>query len=82
MAKQVTIKIISKASYKIMEAGMEFMSIALRDTTEGALYAATLYDAGEICSDGIKAQETLAEFRDDIGDTVFSFYSSGRWEVV
>lgn len=82
MAKQVTIKITSKASYVIVDGDEAFVSRALRDTTEGASYAAILYAAGEVCSDGVKTPEITAEFRDDNGDTVFSFYSSGKWEVV
>lgn len=78
MSQQVTIKILSNEPYPI---GI-FESYALQDTTVGKSYQATLYEGGELCSDGVMCQEPTAEFIDDVGDSVFSFASSGRWEVV
>ena len=78
MAKQVIIKILDNSSYVI-----GFMTThCLRDTTVGKEYAATFYKAGETDSEGDHCDRDGVLFKDDAGDTVYSFDGYERWEVV
>lgn len=79
MSKKVKIRVTSSAPYRCR--GNIVASRALRDTTVGKVYDAVLYEQGEVDSEGDRCDERGVLFKDDKGDSVYSFVGGG-WEVV
>ena len=79
MSKKVKIRVTSTAPYHI--PGELFASTSLRDTTGGKVYDAVLYERGEVDSEGDRCTSSGVLFKDDKGDSVYSFVGGG-WEVI
>jgi hypothetical protein len=79
MSEQVKIRVTNNGPY--LTDVMMFPSKALRDTTVGKVYEAVLYDQGEIDSEGDRCDYPGVLFKDDTGESVYSFVGGG-WEVV
>lgn len=57
-------------------------SYFLRDTTEGNVYEANFWEAGDIDNEGVQVDEPALSFVDDVGDVVGLYLSNPAYEVV
>lgn len=57
-------------------------SYFLRDTTEGKIYEAHFWEAGDIDNEGVHIDSPALSFVDDVGDVVGLYLNNSAYEVV
>lgn len=72
MTKKVNIKIVNK----------DIRAWELRDTTQGGIYEAHIWNTGDVDNEGVHVDSPALSFVDDAGDVVGLYLNSPAFVVV